>query len=93
VDRLTVQLHQKVAYPLSMVLLAWLSLPFAFRAGRRGAVGGIALALVLGMAYFGLMAFIIRLGEASLVPPVLAAWTPTVVFALLAINRHTTLRT
>jgi lipopolysaccharide export LptBFGC system permease protein LptF len=39
------------------------------------------------------MAFIIRLGEASLVPPVLAAWTPTVVFALLAINRHTTLRT
>ena len=93
VDRLTVQLHQKVAYPLSMVLLAWLSLPFAFRAGRRGAVGGIALALVLGMAYFGLMAFIIRLGEASLVPPVLAAWTPTVVFALLAVNRHTTLRT
>jgi lipopolysaccharide export LptBFGC system permease protein LptF len=93
VDRLTVQLHQKLAYPLGIVLLAWLSLPFAFRAGRRGAVGGIALALVLGVAYFGLMAFVVRLGEASLVPPVLAAWTPTVVFALLAINRHTTLRT
>jgi LPS export ABC transporter permease LptF/LPS export ABC transporter permease LptG len=93
VDRLTVQLHQKLAYPLGVVLLAWLSLPFAFRAGGRGAVGGIALALVLGMAYFGLMAFITRLGEASLVTPVLAAWTPAVVFGLLAINRHTTLRT
>jgi LPS export ABC transporter permease LptF/LPS export ABC transporter permease LptG len=93
VDRLTVQLHQKLAYPLSMVLLAWLSLPFAFRAGRRGAVGGIALALMLGMAYFGLMAFVTRLGEADLVPPVLASWSPTVVFALLAINRHTTLKT
>ena len=93
VDRLTVQLHQKLAYPLGIVLLAWLSLPFAFRAGRRGAVGGIALALVLGMAYFGVMAFITRLGEASLVPPVLAAWTPAVVFGLLAVNRHTTLRT
>lgn len=93
VDRLTVQLHQKLAYPLSMVLLAWLSLPFAFRAGRRGAVGGIALALMLGMAYFGLLAFVTRLGEADLVPPVLASWSPTVVFALLAINRHTTLRT
>jgi LPS export ABC transporter permease LptG len=93
VDRLTVQLHQKLAYPLGVALLAWLSLPFAFRAGRRGAVGGIALALVLGMAYFGLTAFITRIGEASLVPPVLAAWTPAVVFGLLAINRHTTLRT
>jgi LPS export ABC transporter permease LptF/LPS export ABC transporter permease LptG len=93
VDRLTVQLHQKLAYPLSMVLLAWLSLPFAFRAGRRGAVGGIALALMLGMAYFALMAFVTRLGEADLVPPVLASWSPTVVFALLAINRHTTLKT
>jgi lipopolysaccharide export system permease protein len=93
VDRLTVQLHQKLAYPLGVALLAWLALPFAFRAGRRGAVGGIALALVLGMAYFGLTAFITRIGEASLVPPVLAAWTPAVVFGLLAINRHTTLRT
>jgi LPS export ABC transporter permease LptG/LPS export ABC transporter permease LptF len=93
VDRLMVQLHQKIAYPLSLVLLTWLSLPFAFRAGRRGAVGGVALALVLGMAYFGLMIFLIRIGEASLIPPVLAAWTPTVVFALLAANRHTYLKT
>ncbi len=94
VDRLVVQLHQKLAYPLSMVLLAWLALPFAFRTGRgRGAVGGVALALVLGMAYFGLMIFFTRLGEAALLPPALAAWTPTVLFALLAVNRHTYLRT
>jgi lipopolysaccharide export system permease protein len=93
VDRLIVQLHQKLAYPLSIVLLAWLSLPFAFRAGRRGTIGGIALALVLGMSYFGLMAFVTRLGEAAILPPVLASWTPTVVFALLAINRNTRLRT
>ncbi len=93
VDRLVVQLHQRFAYPLSMALLAWLSLPFAFRAGRQGAIGGVALALVLGMAYFGLMVFVTRIGEASLVAPVLAAWTPTVVFALLAANGHTYLKT
>ncbi len=94
VDRLVVQLHQKIAYPLSTVLLAWLSLSFAFRPGRsRSTIGGIALALVLGMGYFGLMAFVTRLGEAALLPAVLASWTPTVVFALLALNRHTTLRT
>ncbi len=94
VDRLVVQLNEKVAYPFSLVLLAWLAMPFAFRPGRsRSAIGGIALALVLGMAYFGLTALVTQLGEAALVPPALAAWTPTVVFALLAVNRHTTLRT
>jgi lipopolysaccharide export LptBFGC system permease protein LptF len=39
------------------------------------------------------MAFVTRLGEAAILPPALASWTPTVVFALLAVNRHTTLRT
>lgn len=94
VDRLVVQLHQKIAYPLSLVLLAWLSLPFAFRPGHsRSAIGGVALALVLGMVYFGMMAFVTRLGEASLIQPALASWTPTIAFALLALNRHTSLRT
>ncbi len=94
VDRLVVQLHQKIAYPLSLVLLAWLSLPFAFRPGHsRSAIGGVALALVLGMLYFGMMAFVTRLGEASLIQPAVASWTPTIAFALLALNRHTSLRT
>jgi LPS export ABC transporter permease LptG/LPS export ABC transporter permease LptF len=93
VDRLTVQLYYKLAYPASVLLLAWLALPFAFRMGRRGAVVGIAVALVLGMTYFALTALSTKLGEASLLPPVLAAWTPTVVFLLLALNRQTTLRT
>ena len=93
VDRLAVQLHYKLAYPASVLLLAWLALPFAFRMGRRGAVVGVAVALVLGMAYFALTALSTKLGEASLLPPALAAWTPTVVFLLLALNRQTTLRT
>lgn len=93
VDRFRVRLHEKVAYPLSVTLLAWLALPFAFRIGRRGAVMGIGLALVLGMAYFALTAIVGKLGESSLISPTLAAWTPTIVFALLAINRHTTLKT
>jgi lipopolysaccharide export LptBFGC system permease protein LptF len=45
------------------------------------------------MVYFAVLAFSTRLGEASLLPPVVASWTPSVVFALLALNRHTTLRT
>lgn len=93
VDRLVVQLHQKLAYPLSLVLLPWLALPYAFRLGRRGTVMGIAIALVLAMGYFSLTALATKLGEVSLLPPVLAAWAPTVTFALLALNRQSSLRT
>jgi lipopolysaccharide export LptBFGC system permease protein LptF len=45
------------------------------------------------MLYFGMMAFVTRLGEASLIQPAVASWTPTIAFALLALNRHTSLRT
>lgn len=93
VDRQLVQLHQKLAYPASLMVLTWLALPFAFRGGRRGTVVSLATALILGMAYLAVTALVTKLGEASMLPPVLAAWTPTVVFALLAANRHTTLRT
>jgi LPS export ABC transporter permease LptG/LPS export ABC transporter permease LptF len=93
VDKQRVELQQKIAYPLSIFVLSWLALPFAFRMGRRGTVVGIGIALVLGIAYFATTALVTKLGEASLLPPSLAAWTPTVVFALLAINRQTTLRT
>jgi lipopolysaccharide export LptBFGC system permease protein LptF len=93
VDRLQVQLHQKLAYPLSLIVLAWLAFPFAFRARKRGTVMGVAVALGLGMAYFALMALTTKLGEVGLLAPILGAWTPPVVFGLLALNRHTTLRT
>jgi LPS export ABC transporter permease LptG/LPS export ABC transporter permease LptF len=93
VDKLLVQLHQKLAYPLSLFLLPWLALPYAFRLGRRGTVMGIATALVLAMAYFSLTALMSKLGEVALLPPVLAAWAPTITFFLLGLNRQVTLRT
>jgi LPS export ABC transporter permease LptG len=93
VDRLMVQLQQKLAYPISLIVLAWLALPFAFRARKRGTVMGVAVALLLGMAYFAIMAFTTKLGEVGLLSPILGAWAPPVFFGLLAMNRHTTLKT
>jgi LPS export ABC transporter permease LptG/LPS export ABC transporter permease LptF len=93
VDRLAVQLQQKLAYPVSLVVLVWIALPFAFKARKRGTVMGVAVAMGLGMGYFALMALTTKLGEVGLISPALGAWTPPVVFALVAMNRHTTLRT
>jgi lipopolysaccharide export LptBFGC system permease protein LptF len=50
-------------------------------------------ALALGIGYFLTVAVFGKLGEASVLPSAIAAWSPVVLAILLAINRMTTLRT
>jgi lipopolysaccharide export LptBFGC system permease protein LptF len=54
---------------------------------------GIAVALILGIAYFMATALFGRLGEVEVLPPLVGAWAPLVLAVLFAINRLTTLRT
>ena len=93
--RLMVRWHQKFAYPLSAFLMVFLALPFGLnRGGRRvTTMQGVALALVLGIAYSVAVAFFGKLGEAEVLPAAIGAWAPLILAALFAVNRMTTLRT
>ena len=75
-------LHLKPATACSALLLTLIGLPFAFRFGRRGAVAGIGVAILLGLGYFFVTGLFVKLGEAGALPPVLAAWSPNVLFGL-----------
>jgi lipopolysaccharide export system permease protein len=77
-------LQGKLAKPLLLPLMALLALPFAFRIGRRGALAGIGVGLVLGMIFLISTAFFTKLGDVGALPPVLAAWSPHVLFATAA---------
>jgi len=94
-SRLVVRLHQKLAYPLSAVIMVWLAMPFALnRGGRRvTTIQGVALALGLGIAYSILVIVFAKLGEAEVLPPVIGAWAPVLLGMLFAVNRMTALRT
>ncbi len=94
-SKLIVRWHQKFAYPLSAFVMVLLALPFGLsRGGRRvTTMQGIAVALVLGIAYFMSTALFGRLGEVEVLPPVVGAWAPVVLAILFAINRLTTIRT
>jgi len=93
--RLIVRWHQKLADPLSAFLMVFLALPFGLnRGGRRvTTMQGVALAVVLGIAYSVSVAFFGKLGEAEVLPAVIGAWAPAILASLFAINRLTTLRT
>ncbi len=82
VSALATGLHQKIAAGFSTLLLTLVGLPFAFRFGRRGAVAGIGVALLLGLSYLFATSLLTRLGEAGALPPLLAAWAANVFYGL-----------
>ena len=83
VVRLRVQLAKKFAFPLITVVMAVLAVPFALAAGRRGAVTGVATAVGIAVVYWTVSGLFEAMGNISQLPPVLAAWSPDVIFALV----------
>ncbi|HEV8231182.1 MAG TPA: LptF/LptG family permease [Thermoanaerobaculia bacterium] len=77
-------LQWKLAHPLLLPVMALLALPFAFRIGKRGALAGIGVGLVLGMVFLISTALFTKLGDVGALPPLLAAWSPHVLFATAA---------
>lgn len=84
VPDLEVDLYDKIARPALALIMALVALPFAFRLGRRGALYGIGLSLVLGMVLLGVFAFFSTLGEVGTLPPIVAVWAPSLIFAALS---------
>jgi len=83
--RLSVQWHKKFAFPLMAVIILFLAAPFAFLVGTRGAVGGLALAVGIGVVYWSVAALFEAMGSVGQLPPLLAAWAPDAIFGFLAI--------
>ena len=93
VPELRVELHNKLAYPMISLVMALVALPFAFRLGRQGALYGIGLSVVLGIVFVGVFAFFGTLGETGALPPVIAVWSPNILFSLLAVYLFLGVRT
>lgn len=83
-DELAVKLYAKTSWPAISIVMALIALPFAFRMGRRGALYGIGIALVLGIVYWMVFAILTKFGEVGNLPPLLAAWSANILFALAA---------
>ena len=80
---LRVQLNVKLAYPLITLVMAVLAIPFALSMGRRGSLTGIAAAIGLAVAYWVTAAIFQAMGNVNMLPAILAAWSPDVLFGLV----------
>jgi LPS export ABC transporter permease LptF/LPS export ABC transporter permease LptG len=80
---LSVQWHEKIAFPLLAPVSMLLAIPFAFLVGTRGAVGGVALGVGFGIAYWSLAKLMEAMGGVGQLPPFLAGWSPDIIFFFL----------
>jgi LPS export ABC transporter permease LptG/LPS export ABC transporter permease LptF len=83
VVRLRVQLAKKFAFPVIALVMALLAVPFSLQAGKRSTVTGVALALGIAVIYWTVSGLFEAMGNISQLPPMLAAWSPDLIFALL----------
>jgi lipopolysaccharide export system permease protein len=82
--RLAVQWHKKFAFPLIAAIIILLGAPFAFLVGTRGAIGGLALAVGIGIVYWATAALFEAMGSIGQLPPLVAGWAPDAIFGFLA---------
>lgn len=83
--RLSVQWQKKFAFPLIAAIIISLAAPFAFLVGTRGAVGGLAVAVGIGVVYWATAALMEAMGSVGQLPPVLAGWGPDAIFGFIAV--------
>ena len=83
--RLAVQWQKKFAFPLIAAIIILLSAPFGLLVGTRGAIGGVALAVGIGIVYWATAALFEAMGSIGQLPPLLAAWSPDAIFGFLAV--------
>jgi LPS export ABC transporter permease LptG len=81
--RLSVEWQRKFAFPLIAAIIVFLSAPFAFLVGTRGALGGLALAIGISILYWAMAALFEAMGSVGQLPPLLAGWAPDAIFAFL----------
>jgi lipopolysaccharide export LptBFGC system permease protein LptF len=76
---------RKFSVPLFVLIMSMIAIPFGFLVGNRGAMTGIGISIVLGIAYMGIGPLFEKLGDVNQLPPAMAAWAPDVLFSLASL--------
>jgi LPS export ABC transporter permease LptG len=88
-----VALQRKIAFPFVTIVMTVLAVPFAVTTGRRGAMYGVGIGIVLAITYWIAMSVSGALGAGGVMSPVLAAWAPNILFGSAAAYLVLTVRT
>jgi LPS export ABC transporter permease LptG/LPS export ABC transporter permease LptF len=88
-----VGLYRKTAFPFVTLVMTLIAVPFAVTTGRRGAMYGIGVGIVLALAYWTMISVFAAFGAGGLINPLLAAWAPNLLFGAAGAFLLLTVRT
>jgi lipopolysaccharide export system permease protein len=79
-------MHARLAIPFASVIMAFLGIPFALSKKRGASLAtGITISVAIGMSYHIIQAMLLAFGYSAVIPPVIAAWAPNLLFGLFGI--------
>jgi len=78
---LAVELQRKIAFPFVTLVMSLLAIPFGVTTGKRGALYGIGIGIVLALSYWIVLHVFLAIGGAGLLPPFLAGWSANIIVA------------
>jgi LPS export ABC transporter permease LptG len=90
---LKIALQSKIAFPLTCLIMVMVGLPFSLSVGKRGALYGVTIGIAIGLAYWGLIGLFEQMGRYEMLPPMLAAWGPNMLFGAGGLYLFLTSRT
>lgn len=88
-----VSLYRKVAFPFVTLVMTLIGVPFAVTTGRRGALYGVGVGIMLALVYWTMISVFAAFGAGGLMPPLMAAWAPNAIFGACALYLLLTVRT
>ncbi|MEW5895041.1 MAG: LptF/LptG family permease [Candidatus Omnitrophota bacterium] len=87
VENLYVDLHAKIAYPFTPIIILLVGLPIVMMSGHRRAqtFAALGIAIMIGFLFYVVNAVGLALGKGGVLPPYVAAWVAQAFFGLAAL--------
>jgi len=92
-NKLKVERALKLAIPMTGLIIVLFGAPLGMHNARSGATYGIAVSLATTIVFLTMIQITKAVGAGGTVPPLIAAWTPNVLFAALGLVLFTRART
>jgi len=84
--RYRVDMMARLATPFTSLIMAFLGIPFALQKGRNANLAmGVALSIAVGVVFYLVQATLLAFGYSAVVPPLVAAWAPNLLFVLIGV--------
>jgi len=90
---LEVKIHYRFAFPLMHLILLFLGIPFVLNQGNRSIFLSVAVSIGICFACFVVSSISVDVGNKGGLPPVVAAWLPTIFFGALGLTLFDNIRT